>query len=112
MRDTIYRAHRFRCVSCGEVGRDGLELGHMLSCHESRILAELVRNTEPLAVCRYDGNLVPQCSPCNGTQGSRSFSAEAAWDAMHSTCARERQIPWSEGRAILRLLSIAEARRQ
>jgi hypothetical protein len=82
-RNQIYAAHRFRCVSHGRsCDAHELELGHVLSDFEARVLSEALKETSPIWLANKTENRVPQCRPCNQLQRDRSFTpaqALAAW---------------------------------
>lgn len=98
-REQIYAAHRFRCVSHGRsCDADELELGHVLSDYEARVLSQVLKETSPIFLASQNENRVPQCRPCNQRQGDRSFTPAQALAAWRTADSEQR--PMSADRLI------------
>ena len=110
-RDAILFAHRFRCVTCRQHCPAEIELGHVISCREARILAELYRTDLPIRASGYAENFVPQCVRCNGAEGTRSFGFNDTLAAWRATSDSERPMDAARCREILRYVCHAETRR-
>jgi hypothetical protein len=83
LRGTLLWAWGRRCAVCGaREDESPLELGHLLSHYEARLLCTATGTTTPLDLSRRSENFILECQRDNRNQGSDSYregEAHRAW---------------------------------